>query len=325
MPPILVCVENEMQTAQTIKSFARPTRILKIWRIKRWLPLYLMLLPALVGLVIFSYWPMYGVLIAFKNFKPLLGFEKSPWVGFYQFTRMFSLPITWVIFRNTIVIAVAKIIFGQLASLALALMLHEVIARLFKQLIQNMTYVLNFFSWVIFGGIMLDILLGDGAINQIISAVGLPKIAFLTDPAIFPYTIVFTDIWKGFGFGAIIYLAALTGVDPSLYEAAAVDGANRWQRILHITLPGIAPTIVLLACLSLGSVLNAGFEQILMLQNAQVLSSGEIIDTFVYKTGLRSMQYSYATAVGLLKSIVSLALISLSYYLADRFANYRIF
>jgi putative aldouronate transport system permease protein len=317
--------ENEMQTTPRIKNFTLPVGVLKVWKIKQWLPLYGMILPALIGLIIFSYWPMYGVLIAFKNFKPLMGFDDSPWVGFYYFTRLFNTPSIWLIFRNTLVIAVAKIIFGQLASLILALMLHEVVSRRFKNIIQQSTYLLNFFSWVIFGGIMLDILLRDGLVNQGIALLGLPKINFLTDPAVFPFTMVITDIWKSFGFGAVVFLAALTGVDPTLYEAAVVDGANRWDKMVYITLPSIAPIIVLLACLSLGNVLNAGFEQILFLQNPQVLSSGEIIDTFVYKTGLVNQQYSFGTAVGLLKSVVSMVLILLSYYLADRFANYRIF
>jgi putative aldouronate transport system permease protein len=318
-----------MAISQTVSSQGQISLKIKIQRginkLRGWMPLYLMVIPGIVLLILFSYWPMYGVAIAFKNFKPLLGMDKSPWVGFYQFERMFSLPITWVVLKNTLVIAVAKIIFGQLASLIFALLLHEVTSSWFKRIIQNMTYVLNFFSWVIFGGIVIDLLLGEGMVNQLIQVVGVPKIGFITDASVFPYTVVATDIWKGFGFGAIIYLAALTSVDPNLYEAAAVDGASRWQRIWHITLPSIAPTVILLACLSLGNVLNAGFEQILILQNPQVLSSGEIIDTFVYKTGLQAMQYSYATAVGLLRSLVSLVLITLSWYLADRFANYRIF
>lgn len=295
------------------------------WRFRRHIPLYLLLLPGLIGLVLFSFYPMYGVVIAFQNFKPLMGIAKSPWVGLYHFQRMFTLPATWEIFRNTVLIALGKIVFGQLASLILALLLHEVIQARYKRLIQSLTYVLNFLSWVIFGGILLDLLLADGLVNQFISFFGLSKIPFLTSASLFPFTMIFTDIWKGFGFGAIIYLAALTGVDPNLYEAAAVDGANRWQRMLHINLPGIIPTLVLMACLSLGNVLNAGFEQILILQNPLVLSSGEIIDTFVYKVGLMNYQYSFATAVGLLKGVVGLVLISLSYYLANRFANYRIF
>jgi putative aldouronate transport system permease protein len=284
-----------------------------------------MLLPALVGLALFSYYPMYGIIIAFQNYKPLLGIGRSAFVGLANFERMLTLPDTWVIFQNTVLIAIGKIVLGQLAAVVLALLLNEVVARWFKRLIQTLTYVLHFLSWVIFGGILLDILLSDGLVNGLLGALGLPSVQFLTEPRIFPATLILTHVWKEFGFSAIIYLAALTAVNPNLYEAAAVDGANRWQQIRHITIPGISSIIVLMACLSLGNVLNAGFEQILILQNPQVLSSGEIIDTFVYKAGLRQFQYSLATAVGLLKGIVSLVLIALSYYLADRLANYRIF
>jgi putative aldouronate transport system permease protein len=316
-----------MQSAEI--TSAAQTRITnrsgRVWKFRRRLPLYLMILPALVGLALFSYWPMYGVVIAFKNFKPLIGIARSPWVGFFQFERMFSQRDTWELFRNTIFIAISKIVLGQLASLVLALLLNEVIERWFRRLIQSLTYLLNFFSWVIFGGILLNILLRDGLVNQGIAALGFQPIPFLTDPALFPWTIILTDTWKNFGFGAIIYMAALTGIDPSLYESAAVDGANRWHRIVYITLPGMASIIVLMACLSLGDVLNAGFEQILVLQNPLVLSTGEIIDTYVYKMGLQNYQYSFATAVGLLKSVVSMIMISLSYFLADRLANYRIF
>lgn len=296
-----------------------------MWRFRRNLPLYFLMLPAIVVMLIFSYWPMYGILIAFKNYKPLIGMDLSPWVGLLNFQRLVSQPVIWSIFRNTVIIAVGKIIFGQIASLILAILLHEVVSVWYKRVIQNLTYVLNFFSWVIFGGIVVDILGLDGGVNQILAAIGFQKIGFVSDPAVFPSMLIGTDVLKTFGFGAIIYLAALTSVDPTLYESAVVDGANRFQRLWYVTLPTIAPTVVLMACLSLGSVLNAGMDQVLVLQNPQVLSSGEIIDTFVYKMGLINFQYSFATAVGLLKSVIGLIMISLSYFLADRLANYRIF
>lgn len=310
-----------MATAKA--AIVRPA--IPLWKLRRSLPLYLLMLPAIVVMIVFSYWPMYGVLIAFKNYKPLMGMDLSPWVGLLNFQRLVSQPVIWSIFRNTLYIAVGKIIVGQLASLILAVMLHEVISIRYKRVIQNLTYVLNFFSWVIFGGIVVDILGLDGGVNQILAAIGIQRIGFVSDPSIFPSMLIFTDVLKTFGFGAIIYLAALTGVDPTLYESAVTDGANRWQRLWYVTLPSIAPTVVLMACLNLGNVLNAGMDQVLVLQNPQVLSSGEIIDTFVYKMGLINFQYSFATAVGLLKSVIGLVMISLSYFLADRLANYRIF
>lgn len=284
----------------TVKAAnARPG--IRMWKIRRNLPLYLLMLPAIVIMLVFSYWPMYGLLIAFKNYKPLMGMDLSPWVGLLNFERLISQPVIWSIFRNTIYIAVGKIIVGQVASLILAIMLHEVTSTWYKRVIQNLTYVLNFFSWVIFGGIVVDILGMDGGVNQILAGIGIPKIGFVSDPSVFPSMLIFTDVIKTFGFGAIIYLAALTAVDPTLYESAVTDGASRWQRLWYVTLPSIAPTVVLMACLSLGNVFNAGMDQVLVLQNPQVLSSGEIIDTFVYKMGLINFQYSFATTVGLLK------------------------
>ncbi len=284
-----------------------------------------MLLPAVIGLALFTYYPMYGLIIAFQRFDPLLGFSRSPFVGLENFRRIFSTPDTYAIIRNTLVIAAGKLALGLLASLAFALLLNEVRVAWFKRTIQSLSYVLHFLSWVILGGILLRILSLDGIVNQGIRAIGLPPIFFLGDTRVFPFTMIVTDVWKEFGFGAIIYLAAITSIDPTLYEAAAVDGANRWQRMRHITLPSIAPVVALVACLSLGSILNAGFEQILVLYNPVVFATGDIIDTYVYRAGLLNYEFSLATAFGLLKSVVGLILIALSYWLAERFANYRIF
>jgi putative aldouronate transport system permease protein len=292
---------------------------------RRLLPLYMMLIPAIIGLILFHFYPVYGLIIAFQDFKPLLGVQRSPFVGLDNFIRLFSLPDTWNILRNTVFISIGKLLLGQSVSLTVALLLHEVTAQWFKRLIQSLTYVLYFLSWVVFGGIMLDLLSSTGLANQALAALGLGRVPFLSDPSVFPFTIISTDVWKEFGFGAIIYLAALTGVDPNLYEAAAVDGAGRWQRLRHITIPAILSTVVLISCLSLGGILNAGFEQILMLQNPQVLTSGDVIDTFVYRVGLLNYQYGFASAVGLLKSVVGFVLITASYWFAYRFADYRIF
>jgi putative aldouronate transport system permease protein len=295
------------------------------WRFRRNFPLYLMLVPMLISLAVFNYAPMYGLLIAFQEYDPLLGFKGSPFVGLLQFQRLFSDPDVWNVTRNTVVIATGKIILGQLFSIGFALLLNEVRVRWYKRSVQTISYVLHFVSWVIYGGILLDILRLSGAVNRAIAALGLQPVSFLGNPRVFPLTMIVTDAFKGFGFGAIIYLAALTSIDPTLHEAAAVDGATRWQRIRHVTLPGIAPTIVLMTSLSLGSILNAGFEQILVLYNQVVYSTGDIIDTYVYRTSLLGYQFSFGTAVGMLKSVAGFGLLSLSYWLADRFANYRIF
>ena len=295
------------------------------WRLRRKLPLYIMLVPAVTALFLFHYIPMVGVIMAFQNYKLLLGFLKSPFVGLANFQRIFAMPDFWRLVRSTVIIASGKIVAGQVASLVFALLLNEVRCRLFKSSVQTISYALHFLSWVLFGGILLDLLAGDGAVNRIITTLGFAPIQFLILPSVFPWTLIFSDVWKGFGMGAVIYLAALADVSPELYEAAAVDGASRLQRMRHVTLPGIASTVVVLACLNLGWVLNAGMEQVLVLYNPAVYRTGDVISTFVYRVGLQSAQFSLATTVGLFKSAVGLVLIFLSYYLAYKLANYRIF
>jgi putative aldouronate transport system permease protein len=295
------------------------------WQFRRNISLYVMLLPALLGLAVFTLYPMYGLIIAFQDFDPLLGIEKSPFVGFDNFIQLFKQKDIAEILRNTLIIAIGKIVVSLFASLVFALLLNEVKINWYKRTIQSLSYVLHFLSWVIFGGMLLNFLSLDGIVNKGLTSIGLGPIFFLGDSFTFPFTLIFTDVWKEFGFGAVLFLAALTGIDPTLYEAAAVDGANRWQQTIHITIPGITPMITLLACLNLGSVLNAGFEQILVLYNPVVYSTGDIIDTYVYRAGLVDLQFSLATTVGLLKAVVGFVLIAVSYKLADRFANYRIF
>jgi len=287
--------------------------------------LYLMLVPALIFLIIFRLLPIWGISIAFVDYNVHKGIMASPWVGLENFTRFFSSRQAGQIFFNTVFISVGKIVAGQTAAVLFALLINEIRSVPFRRVTQTLTTLPNFMSWVIIGGIMVDVLATTGIANQALTAIGLPAIKFLGKPAVFPWTLIGLDTWKGFGWGAIIYLAALTNINPELYEAAAVDGANRWQRIQHITLPGIRTTIVLLACLSLGSVLNAGFEQILVLMNPVVERTGMIIDTYVYLVGLMRTDFSIGAAVGLFKSIIGFWLILLSYWLADRFANYRIF
>lgn len=289
-------------------------------------PLYLMVLPALVAVGIFNYAPMYGVIMAFQNYNPALGFTGSPFVGLRWFRFfIFDMPDSFNIIRNTLIIAIGKIIFGQLASIIFALLLNEVRRRLFTRVVQTIVYLPFFLSWVIIGGIFIDLLSMDGFINQIISALGGDPIFFLGSNIWFRPTMIATDVWRNFGWGAILYLAALTAINPEFYESAAIDGAKRLQRMWYITLPGIMPTIILLATLSLGSILNAGFEQILVMYNPAVYETGDILDTFVYRAGLLDANFSLAAAVGLFRGVVSSVLIVISYWMADRFAGYRIF
>ena len=290
------------------------------------LPLHLMLLPAVILTVIFKYWPMFGVVIAFQDFTPVKGVWNSEWVGLDNFRFAFQLPMTERVIWNTLTIAIGKIVLGLIAPLIVALMLNEMVRTGLKRTVQTAVYLPHFLSWVILGGIMIKILSpSQGIVNQWLNALGFDSIYFLGDNDWFPATLIVSHVWKEFGFNTVIYLAALTSIDPALYEAARVDGANRIRQTLDITIPGIRAIIVLLATLSLGSVLDAGFEQVLVLYSPQVYESGDIIDTMVYRMGLVEAQYSVATAIGLCKSIVSLVLISTAYWMAFRFARYRIF
>ncbi|GAA3400556.1 ABC transporter permease [Paenibacillus hodogayensis] len=296
---------------------------------KRWkleLPLHAMILPGLIFVLLFHYGPMAGIAIAFQKFIPAKGLFGSEWIGLENFKYVYGLPDTMTVIRNTLFISVMKIAAGLIAPIATALLLNEIRKQLFKRSVQTVIYMPHFLSWVILAGILLDVLSPTvGMVNAFISWLGLPKIFFLGNAQWFPYVLVAADVWKEFGFGTIVYLAALTGINPALYEAAVIDGAGRWKQTLHITLPGMTPIIVLMLTLSLGNVLNAGFDQVFNLYSPAVYSTGDILDTYVYRIGLGNGQYGVATAVGLFKSVISFVLISVSYGLAYRFANYRIF
>lgn len=290
------------------------------------LPLHLMILPGLVLVVIYCYGPMLGLVIAFEKFVPARGIFHSKWAGLDNFRYVLEMPESSRIILNTVYIALMKIVVGLFAPIVTALLLNEVRKEAFKRGIQTVIYLPHFLSWIILGGILIDILSPtDGIVNQVLGWVGIKPIYFLGDNGWFRYVLVATDTWKEFGFNTIVYLAALTSINPSLYEAAIVDGAGRWKQTLNVTLPGMMPIIVLLTTLSLGNVLNAGFDQVFNLYSPQVYESGDIIDTFVYRIGLVDAQFGVATAVGVFKSVVSLVFISASYYLAYRFAKYRIF
>jgi len=285
----------------------------------------MMLVPGLVLIALMNLYPMYGILISFKHYNIGLGIWNSPWNGFKNFELVLRNPSSIQVVKNTVVIAVAKIVVGQFVPLAFALMLNEVRIRWFKRTVQTLVYLPHFLSWVILAGIIKNLLSLDGLVNQFLGHLGLDPVLFLGSNFWFRPILVSTDIWKEFGFSAIIYLAALTNVNPSLYEAAEIDGSTRMQKLWHVTLPGIATTIVLLATLSLQNILNAGFDQVFNLYNTMVYQSGDIIDTYVYRTGLQRMQYEIGTAVGLLKSAISMVLIVTAYKLASKFAGYRIF
>jgi putative aldouronate transport system permease protein len=290
--------------------------------------LYIMMLPGVICLFIFCYIPMYGLIIAFKNFQPRKGFLGSQFVGLKWFKYIFfESPDFGQVFTNTIIIALFKISLGTLASLLFALLLNELRNKYVKRFIQTATYLPNFLSWVIIGGVFIDLLSQDGIINKLINSFGLKSIFFLGSNHWFKTVIIATDVWKTFGFGAILYIAAIAGINQELYEACIIDGGNRFKQMLHITLPGVVPVVIMMVTLSLGSILsaNGSQEQVLVLYNPAVYQSGDIIDTFTFRTGIQNVQYSFATAIGLFKSVIGFILIIIANKISIRFASRRIF
>lgn len=286
---------------------------------------HLMLLPVMAFLVIFHILPMFGVIIAFEKFIPTRGFFGSEFVGLKYFQQMLKMSISWRIFRNTVVIAVWKIAMNMVVPITFSILLNEVRVEGFKRTAQTIIYLPHFLSWVVLAIPIMNIFAYDGVVNNIVRAFGGSPILFMSSNSWFRPILIMTDVWKEFGFGTIVYLAAITGIDPALYEAAVIDGATRGQRMLHVTLPGMLPTIVLLATRNLGNVLSAGFDQIFNLYSPAVYEVGDIIDTYVYRAGLLEMNYSLSTAVGLMKSAISIVMILTSNRLAYKLANYRIF
>jgi len=284
-----------------------------------------MIWPGLVLIGLFSYLPLGGIVMAFQDYKPWLGFAGSDWVGLEHFRFMFEREDSLKVIRNTFVISALKMIFGLLAAVAFALLLNEVRSTPWKRTIQTLVYMPHFLSWVILGGALTDILSQKSLLNRLLASMFGSPIFFLGENGWFMFTVVVSDIWKEFGFGAIVFLAAISGIHPSLYEAAIIDGANRWKQTLHITLPSMAPIIVVVGTLSLGNILNAGFDQIFNLYNPLVYERGDIIDTFVYRLAMLSGDLSFATAVGLFKSVVGFSLIVIAYRVAYKYAHYRIF
>jgi len=282
--------------------------------------LYALLLPLLAWYAVFSYGPLYGIQLAFKNFQIMKGITRSPWVGFDHFHYLFTASPDFLnILGNTFLISFYHILFGFPAPILLALLLNEVRFNLFKRITQTISYLPHFLSWVILPSILTIILSpNNGIVNDIIRWFGGNPIFFLGDPNYFRFTLVVSNIWKEIGWGTIIYLAALASVDPHLYEAAVMDGANRWKQTLHITLPQLLPAITIMLILRMGNILDAGFDQILNLYNPAVYSVADTIDTYVYRAGLLQMQFSLTTAVGLFKNVVALTLVLSTNYLVKK-------
>ena len=270
---------------------------------------HLMLLPGMIILLLCVFIPLVGSLMAFQNYVPAKGLLGSKWVGLENYKFIFSLPDGRQVFVNTLVIAFAKLVMNIFVPVTFAILLNEITAKVFKRTFQTIVYLPHFLSWVVLATVVTNMFSLEGPFNAVVTMFGGEPIQFLASNSWFRKVIVGTDVWKEFGYNSVVYLAALTGIDPGLYEAANIDGANRFKQIWHITVPALLPTVVLMTALNLGNILNAGFDQIFNLYNPIVYETADIIDTYVYRIGMVERQYSIGAAVGLLKSVISFALI----------------
>ncbi|WP_284644825.1 ABC transporter permease [Paenibacillus silviterrae] len=306
------------QEATTIAQDAKQTKMGLLLDIRKNKMLYLMLLPVLLYYIVFHYGPMYGAMIAFKDFSPRLGILGSEWVGFEHFKTFFTGAYFWRTIKNTILISLYELIFGFPAPILLALLLNELKNSLFKRTVQTVTYMPHFISLVVICGIVKDFTSSEGIINDLVAWIGGERATFLLDPDLFRPIYVSSGIWQHIGWGTIIYLAALTGIDPEQYEAARMDGAGRWKQLLHVTIPGIMPTIVILLILEMGRMMNVGFEKIILLYNPSTYETADVVSSYVYRVGLQDFNYSFSSAVGLFNSAVNFTLLVFSNWLSRR-------
>ena len=292
---------------------------------KKQLNYHLMLAPGMIFLIIFCFIPMFGIVMAFQNYIPTKGILGSKWVGLNNFKYMLQIPDSMNILKNTLIIAIGKIILSTIVPITFSLLLNEIRKKWAKKTIQTIVYLPHFLSWAVLAVVVANIFSFEGPVNAFLGIFGVKPTLFLASNDWFRSILIGTDVWKEFGYGSIVYLAALTGIDSGLYEAAAMDGANRFKQLIHITIPGILPIIMLMTAMNLGNILNAGFDQIFNLYNPIVYQTADIIDTYVYRVGLLGMQYSFATAVGLLKSVVGCILLLSANKLSQKLANMQIF
>ncbi|UVI28815.1 ABC transporter permease [Paenibacillus spongiae] len=285
---------------------------------KKYRVLLIMMIPSVLYVIIFNYVPIYGLLIAFEDFQITKGFFGSPWVGLAHFEKAFRDPGFYLVLKNTVLISVYRMVFGFPIPIIFALLLSEVKNVKFKKTVQTASYLPHFISWIILGGIFMSIFSLEGPVNAILGMFGVDPKLFMADTSYFRSILVFTSILAGFGWSSIIYFAAITGIDPHLHEAAVVDGAGRIKRMIYITIPLLMPVISIMLVLSMSGILDAGFDQIFNMYNPQVYDVADIIDTYVYRKGLVEMDYGYATAVGLFKSVIGLILMLTANGLARR-------
>ncbi len=283
-------------------------KLLRDWSRHKYI--YLMLLPVVIYYLVFLFFPMYGLQIAFKDFSPAKGIMGSDWVGFKHFVSFYHSYYFVRLIRNTLMLSLYTLIFGFPAPIILALLLNEIRNRVFKNVVQSITYLPHFISVVVVSGMLVDFLSSDGLINQLTGLFGIHSITFLIEPGWFRTVYVSSDIWQGIGWGSIIYLAAITGIDPSLYEAARTDGAGRFKQMLHITIPGIMPTVIIMLILRFGSLMAGGsLEKILLLYNSTTYETSDVISTFVYRRGLLQNDYGFSAAIGLFNNIINFILL----------------
>lgn len=288
---------------------------------KRNRALYLLVLPVLIFYIIFHYKPMYGAIIAFKDYSPGLGVAKSPWVGFANFTRFFKGPYFWRLIRNTLLLSLYNLIFGFPAPIILALLLNEVRNKKFKSITQTVTYLPHFISMIVVTGMITNFCMSNGLFNDIIVLLGGERSPLLQNPNLYRTIYVVSGIWQEVGWGSIIYLSALSGVDAQLYEAASIDGAGKWKQLLHVTLPGISPTIITMLILKMGSLMSLGYEKTILLYNASTYETADIISSYIYRVGLLEQDWSYSTAIGLFNSVINCILLILTNRLSKKLSD----
>lgn len=297
----------------------------KYAKAKRQVSFHLMMLPGIVLGIVFSIVPLVGIIMAFENYEAVRGIFGSQWVDVYNFKLLFSRDDFWTATRNTVVIAFYKLVLNSVLSIILALLINEVNNKHIKKSVQTIIFLPYFLSWVLLGNIMVEMFSTTGTINLILEKFGVAGKSWITSKDHFRGIVIISDVWKTVGYQVVVFLAAITGIDPELYEAAKIDGAGHTSRCFHVTIPGIMSMIVLMCILNIGNIMNAGFEQILVMYNPSVYSTGDILDTMVYRIGLTQNNFSMGTAIGLFKSIVSCFFFAISYGIAYKVKGYRIF
>lgn len=301
------------------RHFTKLQRLRKDLKFNRWL--YIMIAPVILFYVIFCYAPMYGIIIAFKDFAPLKGIMGSDWVGLKNFMTFFTSAYAFRTIRNTFLLSLYGLLWGFPAPIILALMLNEIRNRTFKKLAQSITYLPHFISLVVVCGIIVTFTQKNGIINDLIEALGGQRQLFMQMPNMFRTIFISTNIWQGIGWGSIIYLAALSGIDQGLYEAASLDGASRWQQTVHVTIPGIMPTVIIMLVLNIGSLMSVGYEKVILLYNPLTYETADVISSYVYRMGLINNDFGLATAVGLFNSVINFVLIFIANALSRKITD----